>query len=363
MAQLRHKWDPVCPPPRGLVWPVPLDPTGVNGPTRGRARSRGWRRTTRGYYVPSSVDPDVVEQRILEKSVLLPTLGAVTGWSGCRLHGGTFFDGLLPDGVTERPVSLCIGPLGQVREKAGVVLSRERLLPTEVTYRHGIAVTPVLRSLFDEMRYVREFREAVVAMDMMAAAEKVSLRQMRDYLLLHPGWTGVPQARAALALADEDSRSPAETRMRLIWQLDAGFPRPMVNKPVFDLNGRLLGIADILDPVAGVVGEYDGADHRGAKRHSRDVAREEDFRRAGLEYFKVVGPDQRNTDLVVSRMSSTRARAKWLTEDRAWTLEPPPDWGEYISLDQRLEERAMMAEVYAQYEREGDPDVRDIINL
>lgn len=213
------------------------------------------------------------------------------------------------------------------------------------------------------MRYVREFREAVVAMDMMAAAEKVSLRQMRDYLLLHPGWTGVPQARAALALADEDSRSPAETRMRLIWQLDAGFPRPMVNKPVFDLNGRLLGIADILDPVAGVVGEYDGADHRGAKRHSRDVAREEDFRRAGLEYFKVVGPDQRNTDLVVSRMSSTRARAKWLTEDRAWTLEPPPDWGEYISLDQRLEERAMMAEVYAQYEREGDPDVQDIINL
>src|SRR3954447_802486 len=67
--------------------------------------------------------------------------------------------------------------------------------------------------------------------------------------------------RAALDLASEDSRSPNETRMRLVWVLDAGLPVPAVNQPVYDLDGRLLGVADLLDVAAGVVGEYDGEDH------------------------------------------------------------------------------------------------------
>ena len=47
--------------------------------------------------------------------------------------------------------------------------------------------------------------------------------------------------------------------MRLVWVLDAGLPAPLVNQHVGDERGRLLGKADIFDPVAGVFGEYDAA--------------------------------------------------------------------------------------------------------
>jgi hypothetical protein len=314
--------------------------------------------------VPADVDSTVVEQRILEQSMLLPSFGAVTGWASCRLRRAAFFDGLLPDGPTQIPVPLLIGPLGQLRPHEGVRLSRERLLHSEIVVVHGIRCARLDRALFDEMRRVEDLREAVVAMDMMAAAELLSLRQMRDYVLEHPGWTGVPGVREALDLASEHSRSPNETRLRLIWQLDAGLPPPLINQPVFTRAGRLIGYPDLFDPVAGVVGEYDGAEHRRAARHSKDVAREEDFRRAGLEYFKVTGPDLRNVSLIVSRMHSTRSRALWLPpERRAWTLDLPDGWEKGLTLDQKLEHRAVMAAFYAQQEREGVPDLREIIGL
>lgn len=73
--------------------------------------------------------------------------------------------------------------------------------------------------------------------------------------------------------------------MRLIWVLDAILPPPSVNSPIYDLTGRLLGIADLLDLQAGVVGEFDGAEHRGARRHTevdqRDLIAERSVRRLG----------------------------------------------------------------------------------
>ena len=78
-------------------------------------------------------------------------------------------------------------------------------------------------------------------MDMMAAAELVSVAQMRAYVAQRPAWAGVGQVRRALPLASEHSRSPNETRLRLLW-VDAGLPTPLVNQ-VYDRDGRLLGIA------------------------------------------------------------------------------------------------------------------------
>jgi hypothetical protein len=112
----------------------------------------------------------------------------------------------------------------------------------------------------------------------------------------------------------------------------------LVNREVFTRAGRLVGVADLLDPVAGVVGEYDGADHRSARRHSRDVEREQSFRRLGLEYFTVTGPDPPRRAFVAARMRSTRARARHLREPhQAWTVEPPPGWPPALTLDEVLE--------------------------
>lgn len=340
-------WRPRCAPPRDLVRPVRLDPDGRTGPTRGKSRGPGWRQTSYGYYVPSGVDPTVPEQRVMEQSVRLPSDGAVTGWAACRLAGAAYFDGLEPDGLTPRPVPMAVGRHTGLRGDDQVVISRERLAPEEVRTVRGIACTTTLRGLFDEMREVADVREAAVAMDMMAAAELASVRRMRRYVEGRSGWRHVQRVRDALELADEDSRSPNETRMRLVWVLDAGLPRPLVNQPVFDLRGDLLGVADLFDSEAGVVGEFDGAAHRWAGRHRRDVLREDRFRRAGLEYFKVVGLDLADVDLVVDRMLATRARALRAPRgERDWTLEAPPGWYtspvELMTLDERMEYQAAL---------------------
>ena len=333
----RHRWDPVCATPTDLVPPVRVDPTGGTGPTRGQARGPRWRRTTPGLHVPAHVTDDRPEQRILEQSARLPPGCAVTGWASCRLWRAAFFDGLDRDGVTRLPVPLALGATAQIRPAAGTVLHRDRLVPGEIAHIAGIPCTRRLRATFDAMRFAPDLREAVVALDMMAAARQVSVRQMRGYVLAHPGWTGVGQARRALDLASEHSRSPNETRMHLVWRLDARLPAPLLNQPVWDLSGRLLGIADLLDPVTGVVGEFDGADHRTARRQTRDAAREDHMRRAGLEYVKVTGLDLADRALVADRMLATRARAAATARHGDWTIDPPPYWQSELSLDDELD--------------------------
>ena len=112
--------------------------------------------------------------------------------------------------------------------------------------------------------------------------------------------------------------------MRLVWVLDARLPVPLCNQPVFSLNGDLLGYPDLFDPVAGLVGEYDGADHLRDDRRSRDRTREERFRDHGLEYVAVVRGELNRVALVVRRLRAAYSRALFLPSDRCrWTLEEP----------------------------------------
>jgi hypothetical protein len=197
----------------------------------------------------------------------------------------------------------------------------------EVVVIGGLRCTPVLRAAFDAMRLERSVRSAVVVMDMTAAAHLALVSHVRAYVRGRPGWRGVPQVRAALELADDHSASPPETRLRLMWLLDARLPRPLVNQPVFDATGRLLGYPDLFDPLTGLVAEYDGDDHRHARRHSRDVDREAWMRDAGLEVTRFTAADLADTDKVVGRLLAARRRSALISPGlRRWTLEPPPWW-------------------------------------
>ena len=96
---------------------------------------------------------------------------------------------------------------------------------------------------------------------------------------------------------------------------------------MFDRGGRLLGYPDLFDPVAGLVGEYDGDDHRKARRHSADVGREARLRDVGLEVTRATAADVRDRDALVARIHAARNRARFEPpERRQWTLTPPPGW-------------------------------------
>lgn len=350
---MAHKWDPICPMPRGLVRPVRLDPNGRHGPTRGQARGRRFRGLGGGWYVDASA-PDIPEQRVLEQAVKAPPEAVVTGWAALRLHRGGFFDGVMADGRTTMPVPLVVPRESKTRGTSEVTLSREPLAADEVTVVAGIRCTRPERAVFDEMRRTRELREAVVVADMAAAALITSAARVGRYWEAHRSWRRASLVEEALSLMSERSRSPQETRYRLIWVLDAGLPVPLVNQPIWDLSGTLLGFADLLDEEAGLVGEFDGADHRGAGRHTADLGRQETFERVELEVCRSTGLDLLRPDSVVSRVRFHRSRARWLPpEKRAWTLTPPPTWDPPQSLDAYLEEREFFEEVRRQDERLG----------
>ena len=319
-------------PVEGLVWPVRADPSGKSGPTRGQARGSGWRCTSRGLFVPVDVTGELVEQRILEAYAGGGAGAVITGWASLRLQGGGYFDGLAPDGRT--PLSIPIAANGgRVRARPGVLVSRFTVPPDETVVVHGIRCASIERSLFDELRRLRGVRERTVAVDMACAAQLTSILRMRRYLYVRRWYRDVRVVQPSLDLADERSWSPQESWFRMIWEVDAGWGRPLCNREVLGPTGRLVGKPDLLDPRRGIVGEFAGEHHRDKDQHASDVAREADFRAVGLEFVEVVGRDVRNRRVVVKRLHEAEARTGLLPQ--TWALGPEPK----PTLDELLDRR------------------------
>ena len=190
-------------------------------------------------------------------------------------------------------------------------------------------VTTLARAAYDEMRLARGIRESVVALDMAVSTTSnvphTSISAISRIIESHHKTRGIDQARRALSLGVSRSASPWETRTRLIAVQDAGLKGLMVNAPVFDRHGNLLGIADLLDPRTGLVIESDGADHREAQAHSSDNIREEKFERALMTVVRVTSLEHTNRPAVAARMNAAQRDAKKAGNDR-WTLEKPDWW-------------------------------------
>lgn len=325
-----------------MVVPVRLDPEGRTGPTADQARTRAWRRTSRGLYVPSSVDSEVPEQRIVEAAACLPTAyGGVTGWAALRWAGATWFDGRDRLGA-DQPVTLSIMRT-EIRPRPGIAVSAERLPPRDLRTVDGLATTTAVRAVCFEMRYCSDERRATVLLDMALMHDVVSADEVAAYVETLNGWTGVATCRAAVALCEENSWSAMETVMRLVWTLDAGLPPPLCNRPVFDLAGRHVGTPDLIDVHAGLVGEYDGIVHLDRHRRGQDIDKEAAYRGLGLEHVTMVAGDLASpATTVVPRILEARARGLARRgEPRGWTVEPPRWWIDTSTVAAR---RALSAE-------------------
>lgn len=215
-----HRWHPVCPIPHELTRPARSDPR-----TPLDHLSRVLPAREHSARPPGTTDPGAVREtparRRRDRLGRVPTAPAA------------LIDGLGRDGRTPLPIPLALGHSGNIRTDDLVVPTYERLDAGEVVARLGIPCVDVLRATFDAMRLAGDDREAVVVTDMMAAAERVSMVRMRDYIDTHAGWQDIDRVRRAMTLAREHSRSPNPTRLRLIWVLDAGLPPDVhVNCPV-----------------------------------------------------------------------------------------------------------------------------------
>lgn len=345
-------WHPCCPPPAGLVLPVRRGTDDRDGPTPGVVRGRGWRDAGRGWHLPAGT-PCTPEQRTFEVVPRLPVGGLVTGWGALRLGGANYFEGLERDRSTPRPVPVLLPHAARIRGR-GVLVERTRLPLPEAVIRYGVPCVPGEHALLHEIRRAVTAREAGIMVDMALAAGAVDLGRLRA---VAGGRRLPPAASYALERACGECRSPRESDMLQVWESVAGFPRPLMNREVRDLAGRLLAVVDLLDVWAGVCGEFNGAAHRSAKRQSRDKKRHSALRAVGLETFTVVGSDSDRVQ--VERMTAARERAAWAEpEDRRWQVGAFVPAPALVVPDPEDAERdAIMLQHYADLEarRAGEP--------
>lgn len=321
-----------------LVRPVRVDPSGEAGPTASQARGREWRRSSRGLYVPNRIDGDLAQQRVLEAATAVPE-GYITGWATFAWSGARWFDGTDRAG---QPVPVPIVVHENRRDaQPGYVITQERLALRHCRELDGVRGTDPTRSVAFEARYAPDLVSAVVALDMAMKTDLVSKVEIATYAASLNGWTGIPLLREAIPYVVENSWSPMESEMRLLWEIELGVTWIACNHPVFDLAGNHVGTPDLLDLEAGLVGEYDGALHLAGKQRSRDIEREGDFRRLGLEYVTMVAGDRHDPSGFLQRTQDARQRARQELGPRRWTITPPAWWTPTATVEQR---RALTAD-------------------
>lgn len=308
----------------GLVAPVPVDPSGLAGPTRGQARGPRWRAASTNRFVPIEVDPTLVDQRIVEAIAGAPDRAAVTGWAGLRWRGAEYFDGY-DSRMQPRPVPVAVGDRKPLRSRAGVELRFGWLLENDVVAVDGLPVTRPERSVFDDVCRAGSLEQAVQIVSMACRSDMVSLDELLSYRCLLGSRQFTARFTDAIALSDENLWSPLEATMLLLW-VGRGFRRPLCNRPIFDLAGNHVVTPDLFDPIAGVAGEYDGVVHSRLRVQRRDVDRDACYRDLDLEVVTMVSDDLRDTSSFERRLASAYRRVAERPRRRDWTIDLPDGW-------------------------------------
>jgi hypothetical protein len=277
-----------------------------------------WRRATHGHYYFALNDPDDPMRPIHDAIGFMPRDGAISGWAAAYLSGARELDGRRWRAGGRDPVLIVLPKHRQIRRKEFATV-RAPLADSELTTWGSVLITKPERTCFEMMRRTT-VEEAVVVLDAMLRAGVVSLEGMRAFLSGKAGWNGVPIPRAALDLADGRAASCPESRLRYVWQVEAGLPKPAVNVAVLDSSGVFAGIPDLLDEASGLVGEYDGGQHRELVQHTNDNAREERLESLGLVVVRATSVDlkSRRTQLV-TRLRSGYQRARG-QDRRSWQI-------------------------------------------
>jgi hypothetical protein len=300
-------------------------------------------------WVPADIER-TPEQRVVEAAARLPAHGGVTGWAALRWLGGRWFEGTREQELL--PVTLALGSRRSLRAGRSHAISQELVPAGDIVRDSGLRVTNALWSVAFEMRKAPREVDAIVAFEMAAYDDLVSIAELSAYvdsaLWLRQG---VPRVRDLLSRLDENSWSPMEPHMRCAW-CGAGFPRPLANRPVFDRSGRFVGTPDLIDLTNGVYGMYDGGLHLAGHVRSGDVEKESAYRALGLEGAIMMAGDVGDPGAFQARLRGAYERAaRRPVADRGWLLECPDWWVPTFTVEQRRALSAYDATRFLRYRR------------
>lgn len=252
------------------------------GVSLGRLRYKGLGVPSRGIRIPLAESSDGAGS-IRPYTVVTPFSAA----SHATAFAQWGFPGFLPgadDGRVHisRPDTMAIVRRRQVVGHVG------QFFADEIVSHNGLLITSRTRTWLDcsrkmsieELTVVADHLLRIPRPDFEARSEPFATKDdLADMLDRHRGTPGIRKARLALDQARVGADSAPETRLRLALEY-AGLPEPQLNVPT-ELSVGVVRQPDLAYPEQKVAVEYDGEGHSEVAQIVKDIAREEDFVRAG----------------------------------------------------------------------------------
>ncbi|HET6734785.1 hypothetical protein [Mycobacterium sp.] len=200
-------------------------------------------------YVSRLARPSL-QQRIAAAWLWSRRQATIAGLAAAALHGSKWIDADIPVELVH----------ANARPPKGIITRRDTLVDDEVLILDGRPVTTPERTAFDIGRR-GSVMSAVARLDALANATGLKTDDVERIAGNHRGARGLRHLETVLELVDGGSQSPKESQVRL-WLVEAGFPRPQTQIPVFGPDGVPFAFLDLgwEEWMLGV--EYEGEHHR-----------------------------------------------------------------------------------------------------
>jgi hypothetical protein len=221
--------------------------------------------------------------------------GVVAGQSASALHRAKWVD-------HRGPAQLMYE---HRRPPTGIRTWSDRVSPDEIQLIGGIPATTPARTAFD-LACRNPTGKAVAAIDALARATRLKVEDAQRLAERYKGHRNIRRARRALTLVDAGAESPRETWLRLLI-IDAGYPRPQTQIPVYGEYGELVAVLDMGWEDVKIALEYEGDHHRVDRRQfNRDIARCEALHELGWITLRVTAEDTQGG--ILGRVAAAWAR-------------------------------------------------------
>jgi very-short-patch-repair endonuclease len=269
--------------------PFSLDEARAAGLTLSSLKGKAWKRIDAQLYQWSAQS----EHTMLTLSAwhrLLPPGIVFAGGTAAWLFG--------LDVEPTKPVEIAAPPNAGLRSRAGLIVGRYEIPPTEVVSIRGFCATALPRTLA-RICVGLPAVDALVAIDMAVHLRLTNSAALTQYAEAAKGRPGAGRLRS-LALLAAPAESPMETRLR--WLLiQARLPRPEVQTNLQVSTSQQVVRADLYYPTKRLILEYDGGNHR--ERLVEDDRRQNLLISAGFRLLRFTASDiYRQPEVVVSQV-------------------------------------------------------------
>lgn len=268
--------------------PFSLREARAAGLTPSALKGQAWRRIGTRLYCWRGIQIDhwlllAAWQRILPASAIFA--GATAAW----LWGLDF------EPVEPVEIIVSAGTAG-IRSGPELRVRRCGIARADIARVRGLRATTVHRTLSDlSLRWSNQ--EALVAVDTAIHLGLTDADALGRFCAKTKGRPGAHHLRSLAALA-APAESPMETRLRWLL-LSSGLPSPNVQADLRNSGDRFVGRADLYYPVARLVIEYDGGNHR--DRLVEDDRRQNLIINAGYRLLRFTAADVHHRPDVVVR--------------------------------------------------------------